>query len=92
MQNDYLQQLRQRLSLTREEECFRELAEWFGEHRRPLRLKDLRPILRKYFPGEEELESFVEYLESPEGMGKMRKALRLEAWKRGLAGPPRGGE
>lgn len=33
----------------REEQCFQEIANWFGEHRRLMKIKELRPIVRKYF-------------------------------------------
>jgi len=69
---------------TREEACFRELAEWFGENRKPIPIRAMRKIVGKFFPSTEELEAFVDYMDSPEGKDKFKKSVRLEAWKRGI--------
>jgi len=70
-------------------QCMEDLAKWFVEHRRQMRLKDMRPITEKHFGSGEELIKFYNYLESPEGGAEVGKILRMEAWKAGIAGPER---
>lgn len=70
----------------KKEECIKELAEWFARTRRPMRVKDMRPIAEKHFTGEE-LTEFYEYVTSPEGQELLKKHLRLKAWELGLARP-----
>lgn len=69
--------------------CMEDLAKWFVEHRRKIRLEDMRPITEKHFGTGEELEEFYHYLDSPEGTEEVGKILRMAAWKAGLAGPER---
>lgn len=72
--------------------CVKEIAEWYGKHRRIMSWRNLRPIARKYFPTDAELTDFYEWLVTPEGVSEMRKYLRLEAWMLGLGGPPHSSE
>jgi hypothetical protein len=66
------------------EKCMIELAKWFVRHKRKMTLKDMRPIVSKYFSTDEKAEPFHNYLASPEGGGEFRKLLRLEGWKAGM--------
>jgi len=70
------------------EACMREIAGWYGKHRKEMTIRSLHPIIRRYFTTEQEVKEFVDFLKSPEGREAMRKELRLEVWRRGLAGPP----
>lgn len=67
--------------------CVKELAEWYGKHRREMKVENIRPIAMKYFGEEEELTEFYDYLASDEGKEQFKKQLRMVAWRLGLAGP-----
>ena len=68
--------------------AFMEMAEWYCKHRRPLTVKDLRPIATKYFPTEKEFIEFLEYLKSPEGQNEFRRELRDAMRRHGISIPP----
>ena len=67
---------------------FMEVAEWYVKHRRPMTVKELRPIAAKHFKTEEELTQFYEYLASPEGQREFRRELRATMRRHGIPIPP----
>lgn len=77
----------QAINKEKAEKCIEELAEWFAKYRRPMPVKDMRPLAEEYFGTGEELTEFYEYLASPEGGELFKKQLRLQSWELGLAGP-----
>jgi len=70
-------------------ECLEDIAKWLVKHRRLIRAGELQPIQDKYFATHEERDKFNKYVASPEGATEVKKILRLEAWKAGIAGPER---
>ncbi len=80
---------RKETNTTKYHDCMEEIAKWFVTHRTKIHIKDMRPIAEKYFKSEEDLTEFYDYLNSPQGGAEFGKILRLEAWKAGIAGPPK---
>ncbi|MDO9333992.1 MAG: hypothetical protein Q7T57_05665, partial [Dehalococcoidales bacterium] len=68
------------------EQCARDIAGWYGEHGQGMQRTDLEVMAGKYFSGAG-LEQFFKWLSSPEGLAEVKKWLKLEAYKRGIAGP-----
>ena len=67
---------------------FMEMAGWYVKHRRPMTVKELRPIATRHFATEEELREFYEYLKSPQGQKEFRRELRDAMRRHGILIPP----
>lgn len=67
---------------------FMEMSDWFCKYRKPMTVKEVRPIATRYFSTGEELLEFYEYLVTSEGQKKLRRELRDAARRHGISVPP----
>jgi len=65
-----------------------EIADWFVTYRRAITVKEMRPLVTKYFPTEKEFIEFLEYLKTPEGTNEFRRELRDAMRREHISLPP----